>query len=106
LEVKPVIGADSAGAEAVAEPAARLRAVVNPKRSPKEFVDDFRLRPPRRSYEKFAAQIGLSKDTLYAITKETRWVSDENYKVVANACGCKPEDLHPRDVPRPERRRS
>jgi len=105
-EVKPNVGADSLGAEAVAERAAIPQGAVNSKRSPKEFVDDYRLRPPRRSYEKFAAQIGLSKDTLYAITQETRWVSDDNYKVVANACGCKPEDLHPTDVPRPERRRS
>jgi hypothetical protein len=102
----PTASANSANTEVVAEPNGRPQAVVTPKRNPKDFVDDFRLRPPRRSYEKFAAHIGLSKDTLYAITKETRWVSDENYKVVASACGCKPEDLHPRDVPRPERRRS
>lgn len=75
------------------------------RRSPKEFIDDHRRRP-KRSYEKFAAKIGISKDTLYAITKETRWVSDENYRLVAEVCGCQPAELHPRDVPRPERRRS
>jgi hypothetical protein len=72
--------------------------------SPKEFVDAAR-RHPKRSYEKFAAQIGIGKDTLYKITKETSWVSDETYALVAEVCNCKPEDLHPRDIPRPEHRR-
>ena len=72
--------------------------------SPKELVDAAK-RQPKRSCEKFAAVIGIGKDTLYAITKETRWVSDETYDLVAQACKCKPEDLHPRDIPRPERRR-
>ena len=77
---------------------------VPSRRSPREFVDDARL-CPRRSYEKFAAHLGISKDTLYAITLETRWVKNEIYKLVAMACTCKPEDLHPRDIPLPERRR-
>jgi hypothetical protein len=72
--------------------------------SPKELVDAAK-RHPKRSYEKFASKIGIGKDTLYAITKETRWVSDESYILAAEACNCKPEDLHPRDIPRPERRR-
>jgi hypothetical protein len=70
---------------------------------PKDFVD-IAKRALTRSYEKLAAHIGISKDTLYAITKETRWVSDDNYILVAGVCGCKPEDLHPRDVPRPKHR--
>jgi hypothetical protein len=74
------------------------------RRNPQEFIDASR-RHLRRSNEKFAAHIGISKDTLYAITKETRWVSDDNYILVAQACSCSPEDLHPRDVPRPEHRR-
>jgi hypothetical protein len=81
------------------------RAPLLPDRSsPKELVDTAK-RKPKRSYEKFAAHIGIGKDTLYAITKETRWVSDETYILVAEVCHCKPEDLHPRDIPRPERRR-
>jgi hypothetical protein len=72
-------------------------------RNPKDFIDASKCRL-KRSYEKFAAHIGIGKDTLYAITKESRWVSDANYKLVAQVCGCNPEDLHPRDVPRPERR--
>ena len=106
VSVRLKVGSNLTAAETVAEDAARLLAALSSKKSPKEFVDDYRLRPPRRSYEKLAGKIGLSKDTLYAITKETRWVSDENYRVVASICGCKPEDLYPRDVPRPERRRS
>jgi hypothetical protein len=74
-----------------------------PRRSPKEFIDISRRRP-KRSYEKLASYIGIGKDTLYKITKETRWVSDPTYALVAEACGCKPEDLHPRDIPRPEPR--
>jgi len=77
---------------------------VPSRRTPQEIIDAVRRRLSR-SNEKFAAQIGISKDTLYAITKETRWVSDNNYILVAQACGCNPEDLHPRDVPRPEHRR-
>lgn len=73
------------------------------RRSPKDFIDAAKCRRTR-SYEKFAALIGISKDTLYAITKESRWVSDANYKLVADFCECNSEDLHPRDVPRPERR--
>jgi hypothetical protein len=72
--------------------------------SPKELVDAAK-RHPKRSYEKFASRIGIGKDTLYAVTKEKRWVSDESYMLVAEACNCRPEDLHPRDIPRPERRR-
>ena len=77
---------------------------VPSRRPPKDFVDASK-RPLNISYEKYAARLGISKDTLYAITKETRWVSDDNYIRVAELCQCNPEDLHPRDVPRPEHRR-
>jgi hypothetical protein len=80
---------------------AEEKAVV--RRNPKDFIDASKARS-KRSYAKLAAQIGISKDTLYAITKETRWVSDANYRLVAQVCGCHPEDLHPRDVPLPKRR--
>jgi hypothetical protein len=73
--------------------------------TPKELIARFKGQPPRRSYVKLAARIGISKDTIYAITGESRWVSDEMYELVARVCGCKPEQLHPRDLPRPERRR-
>jgi hypothetical protein len=73
--------------------------------SPKEFIDAHKRRR-KCSYEKLASHIGIGKDTLYAITLESRWVSDENYRLVSEVCGCKPEDLHPRDLPRPQRRRS
>jgi hypothetical protein len=71
---------------------------------PKDFIDARKLHP-KRSYEKLAAHIGIGKDTLYAITKEKRWLSDDTYRLVAEACACKPEDLYPRDIPRPDRRR-
>jgi hypothetical protein len=74
------------------------------RRSPKEVVDAAKRQKKTRSYEKFAAKIGIGKDTLYAITKENRWVSDETYILVAQACDCKPHDLHPRDLPPPQRR--
>lgn len=81
---------------------ARIDKVPGP--SPKDLVDAAKLQP-RRSYEKFAAHMGIGKDTLYAITKETRWVTDEMYRLVAKVCACKPEELHPRDIPRPKRHR-
>jgi hypothetical protein len=91
---------------AVAESPAQILAdeKVPSRRIPKDFIDTGKRRL-NRSYEKFAAQIGISKDTLYAITKESRWVSDDTYILVAEACGCNPQDLHPRDVPRPHKRR-
>jgi hypothetical protein len=58
-----------------------------------------------RSYEKFAAGILIGRDALYAMTMEKRWVSDQVYGLVAKACECKPEELHPRDIPLPDRRR-
>jgi phage portal protein BeeE len=72
--------------------------------SPKELVDAARRRE-RRSHEKLAAHIGIGKDSLYAITGETRWVSDETYTLVAEVCKYSPEDLRPRDLPPPKRRR-
>jgi hypothetical protein len=68
--------------------------------TPKRIVDQCRSHHGLRSYEKLAGRIGISKDTLYAITKETRWLSDQTYELVALFCKCKPENLHPRGVPR------
>jgi hypothetical protein len=73
-------------------------------RTPREIVDAAK-RHITGSYEKLANRIGVSKDTLYAIIQETRWVSDDSYYHVAKACNCEPEDLHPRNMPRPARRR-
>ncbi len=67
--------------------------------TPKRMVDRARVDHKIRSYEKIAARIGISKDTLHAITKETRWVSDLTYDLVAVFCRCKPEDLHPSGIP-------
>jgi hypothetical protein len=85
-------------------PSDRAEAPSGKRPSPKERVDACRRRLKIRSYEKFAAKVGISKDTLYAITKEARWVSDQIYELVGEFCGCKPEDLYPRDIPRPDRR--
>jgi DNA-binding XRE family transcriptional regulator len=94
--------AQATGAGAIGEPGPGCETT---RQCPKEVIDRFKRRIPKLSYEKLAAKIGINKDTMYAITKELRWVSDETYELVANVCGCKPEDLHPRDIPRPERRR-
>jgi hypothetical protein len=72
--------------------------------APRELVDAAKRRG-RRSYETLAGRIGIGKDTLYAIRDETRWVSDDSYALVAQQCSCRPEDLHPRDIPPPKRRR-
>jgi hypothetical protein len=102
----PAEGSTGIPEHAVAESSAQIPAdeKVPDRRIPKDFIDT-RKRLVTTSYEKFAAHIGISKDTLYAITKEIRWVSDDNYILVAEACGCNPQDLHPRDLPRPRDRR-
>ena len=73
--------------------------------SPRELVDAARTRLKCSSNDKFAAQVGVGRDTLFAIIGETRWVKGDSYRLVAAACGCKPEDLHPRNIPIPRRRR-
>jgi hypothetical protein len=75
-----------------------------PRKPPKEFVDAAKRKLMLGSYERFAARIGIGKDTIYAITKEKRWVSDNNYSLVSEFCGCTPLDLHPRDIPPPPSR--
>lgn len=72
--------------------------------SPKDLVLTARVNRKIRSFEKFAAVIGISRDTLYAVTIEKRWVSDEVYALIAQACGCRPAELHPRDLRPPDRR--
>ena len=103
--------AEAHGGSLILHPQAPKPASADPRANdatecacPKQFVDAAK-RKAKRSYKKFASKIGIGKDTLYAISKETRWVSDENYIRVAQACECRPEDLYPRDIPRPERRR-
>jgi hypothetical protein len=78
---------------------------VKERRSPRDFVFSGKLSKGIRSFERFASRIGIGRDTLYAITKEKRWVSDDVYAMVAKACECEPGDLHPRDLPTPDRRR-
>jgi hypothetical protein len=99
--IEDVTDSKSVGSQSTSDDAS-LRSALGPK----VLVNRQRRLSKVRSYEKFAATIGISKDTLYAITNETRWVSDETYELVATACGCSPEALHPRDIPRPDRRRS
>jgi hypothetical protein len=97
----PADGVEKSPGPRASEPAAEADPSdhrVPGRRSPKKFVDDGRVKQGR-SYEKFAAHIGIGKDTLYAITRETRWVRDGMYELVAQACNCRPEDLHPRHVP-------
>jgi hypothetical protein len=99
----PADGVEKSPAPRASEPAAEIGPSDNKvpsRRSPKEFVDD-RKAKKGRSYEKFAAHIGIGKDTLYAITKETRWVKDDIYELVAQVCNCRPADLHPRHIPLP-----
>lgn len=102
-EPSPADGVEKSPGPRASEPAAEIDPRDNKvpsRRSPKEFVDDRKVKEGR-SYEKFAAHIGIGKDTLYAITMETRWVKDAIYELVAQVCECRPEDLHPRHIPLP-----
>jgi hypothetical protein len=72
--------------------------------APKEIVDAAKPRG-RWSYERLAGRIQISRDTLSAIIREKRWVSDDVYARVAKFCSCRPEDLHPRDLPARKPRR-
>jgi hypothetical protein len=71
--------------------------------SPKELVAMAKAVAGIRSFEKFANRIGIGRDTLYAITTEKRRVSGRTYLLVAQVCGCKPEDLQPRGFHAPAR---
>ena len=70
-----------------------------PPPNPKQIVKCCKVREKIRSNEKLASRIGIDRDTLNAIVNETRWVSDHTYELVAEFCKCKPQDLHPSDLP-------
>lgn len=46
----------------------------------------------------------LGRDTLMSIRDETRWVKEETYRKLADFIGCLPEQLYPRNLPRPQTR--
>lgn len=82
-EVKPAVGGDSAGGEAVAERAARRQAVVNPI-----------LKRKRWKQGRLATKAGVGKNSVYDYLDGTRAkITDENRRAIAEALGLKPEEL-------------
>jgi hypothetical protein len=96
---------DQIGSQLMESAGKQSEAKVQAELSPKEVLTAAKLSLGYLSWEQFAARIGIGRDTLYAIKGETKWVSDESYIRAAQACKCSPEDLHPRDIPLPSRRR-
>jgi hypothetical protein len=85
------------------------RSNVTKKSGPKALIDSFLEKQRIPSYdgrdgftEKYPV---IGRDTLFAVRDETRWVSKTNYKKLAEIIGCIPEQLHPRELPFPQRKR-
>jgi hypothetical protein len=73
--------------------------------SPGEYFEAYRAKHPTVTYDQIAARIGFSRDSLYKIKDETAWVREHAYAATAGLLGCRPEDLHPRNLPRFPRRK-
>ena len=97
--------ADEPLAHVPSTPSAQGPDGITVRPDPKALVDAARLRLGLRSYDKLASRVGIGRDTLFVVKNETRWVSDQNYALLAEACHCKPEDLHPVELPKPPSRR-
>ncbi len=85
------------------------RTAVDKKSSPKALIDAFMEREGIRSYdgrdgftEKYPV---IGRDTLLAVKDEARWVSKATYRKLAEIIGCMPEQLHPRRLSPPRRKR-
>jgi hypothetical protein len=85
------------------------RDAVESKSSPKALIDAFMKRATVPSYDGKGGFTErwpvIGRDTLFAVRDETRWVSKTSYKKLAEIIGCIPEQLHPRDLPPPHRKR-
>ncbi len=101
-----------AGWEAFFGPAAAGPAACKPeppvkdRKPPEAFFEAYRAKNPTMSYDKIAGRIGISRDSLFKIKEETDWVREYAYEAAAAELGCRPEDLHPRTLPkRPRQKR-
>jgi hypothetical protein len=83
------------------------RGAVEARQAPADYFEAYRAKNPGISYRKLAGRIGISYESLFTIKGETAWVRDYAYAAAAGELGCRPEDLHPRHLPRlPRRNRS
>jgi hypothetical protein len=73
--------------------------------TPQARIDDYLAAHPEIvNHEALAERIGISRDTLFAIKGEARWVRPIAYQSTAALIGCSEQDLHPHAVTRKRRK--
>lgn len=75
------------------------------RKPPADFFEAYRAKNPTMTYAQIAGRMGIVYDTLFRIKEERVWVRRDSYEAAADFLGCRPEDLHPRNLPRSPRRR-
>jgi hypothetical protein len=72
---------------------------------PGELIERYLVAHPEiPNHEALADRIGISRDVLFAIKGEIRWVRSAAYECTAILIGCAEQDLHPRSVVRRRRK--
>jgi hypothetical protein len=71
---------------------------TEPRKAPKEFFVAYRAKEFPITYAQIAARIGVARDTVFKIQEERAWVREDAYEATAQLLGCRPEDLHPRQL--------
>jgi hypothetical protein len=98
--VEPPSGVQESGPQLDTAP------VPNRTATAEELIDAYlRAHPEIPDHQTLADQIGISRDVLFAIKRETRWVRSVTYGWVAILIGCSKDDLHPRQMARKRRKR-
>jgi hypothetical protein len=91
------------------------RSNVAKKESPRGLIESFMARREIQTIDgkdgflvkfiKLFPKGELSRDTLFVVRDETKWVKPKTYRQLAEFIGCKPEQLEPRELPRHQRKR-
>lgn len=102
LAGQPLGSAEAGSATLAAERAGAIPPPASGS-NPAQVLLAYRTRGPC-SWEKVASRLGVSRDTLYSVKGESKWHTDPMYALMAKGIGCRPDELHPRDLPRPKKR--
>jgi hypothetical protein len=85
--------------------AVTLATASKPAPTPEKLIDAYlAVHPEIPSHEVLAEKIGISRDVLFAIKGETRWVRMVAYQSMAELIGCTEQALHPRFLTRKRRK--